>query len=508
VNVDQVLQGVIEQFSHRVTCLRELVQNALDADTNRIDVWFDERDGYKRIAVEDYGCGMTLEDVDEYLLNVFKSSKEDDLESIGRFGIGFVSVFALKPAYVAVETSKNGEHTRIVIDSAMGIQYFEGDPRAGTCVSLYLKMSDSEFSEVTREGIGFLDQSCRYVEAELAVNVEGEERILSRPLEINAPMSVRHDEAGTEIRVGYGTGEPTFRLMNRRLVLEHADRALLPGVTVLASSRDIEHNLARNAIIQDGNFQRFMATLTRLVEKELFPQLLERVTRRKAGVSTLRILGEVLSFFDDPDEAPAPYNALLKLDCIPILDEGVRRDMDLRRVLEWAWDGELALCREETPLIELISHTMPVALSTAKWPIADTLELIGPPTLPDIASSFASCQAVSASVAAQFSALCEAATRMLGRRVEAADIDMPESGVALAVDVPALDTVWFVNEAPDGDDILALNVAHPLAKKLAAQAKHTPDIAAQLLLRALETTETLEGGTADVAFDGLLAVGG
>ena len=149
MNTDAVLQGVIQQFSQRAACLRELVQNAIDADTDRVDVWFDREDALYRVAVEDYGCGMTREHIDSFLLNVFKSSKEDDLESIGKFGIGFVSVFAMEPAYVVVETSRDGEHTRIVIDQALSIQYFEGEPRVGTAVSLYLRLDlgDSGFDD-------------------------------------------------------------------------------------------------------------------------------------------------------------------------------------------------------------------------------------------------------------------------------------------------------------------------------------------------------------------------
>jgi hypothetical protein len=62
---------------------------------------------------EDDGSGMDEDIIDNFLLVLFKSSKENDLTKIGKFGVGFLSVFAPKPFLVRVYTSKNMESWRL-----------------------------------------------------------------------------------------------------------------------------------------------------------------------------------------------------------------------------------------------------------------------------------------------------------------------------------------------------------------------------------------------------------
>src|SRR5690554_8036960 len=52
--------------------------------------------------------------IDTYLTQLFSSSKEDDLTKIGKFGIGFVSVFALNPRAVLVQTGRGGEYWEVL----------------------------------------------------------------------------------------------------------------------------------------------------------------------------------------------------------------------------------------------------------------------------------------------------------------------------------------------------------------------------------------------------------
>jgi hypothetical protein len=66
------------------------------------------------IEVADAGEGMTREIIDNRLTRLFSSAKEGDYTKIGRFGIGFVSVFALDPEIVCVDTGRAGEHWRVV----------------------------------------------------------------------------------------------------------------------------------------------------------------------------------------------------------------------------------------------------------------------------------------------------------------------------------------------------------------------------------------------------------
>jgi len=102
------VSNLVTQFSSKTDCFRELVQNSIDAGSTRVDVWmeYEPGDGHLgtiEIHVDDFGEGMDEAIIDGQLTQLFSSSKENDLTKIGKFGIGFVSVFALEPAGVLVE---------------------------------------------------------------------------------------------------------------------------------------------------------------------------------------------------------------------------------------------------------------------------------------------------------------------------------------------------------------------------------------------------------------------
>jgi hypothetical protein len=499
VDAEQLLAGVISQFSRRAACLRELVQNAIDADTDRIDVWFDKRDGYYRIAVEDYGCGMTLEQIDTYLLNVFRSSKEGDLEYIGRFGIGFVSVFAMEPEFVTVETSRDDEHTRIVIGKDLSIQYFTGEPRIGTRVGLHLKLpSDTAFNTLIAEGIAYLKHSCRFIDVELAVMRsehadDHAETLLNEPFELALPMTASYLQDGTEIHVGYGAA-PHYTLMNRRLVLEVGDRALVPGAVVLASSRDIEHNLARNAVIQDDHFSRFMTRLKGLAEKDLFPQLLTRAQKRLGGLATIRAIAAVLG--EEPSELEKPYRALVDLPIFPMFvgSSGELKYRTLKDVLA----RKPIVSTRNSAFAHRVGQFQPVLLSASDWPVALILEqLVDEPlsTLDTYGGCVEAQGAVAESIVDLSLPLPERVERYIGAHLYGTAKDQ------LAVCVSERSSVW---EGESVGPIVALNVRHPLTKRVLELGVRKPELMAQVLLSALEAECVVGRGAVDRAIDAWL----
>jgi len=120
--VSHLLDLIIHSlYSHREIFLRELISNASDAldklkyltltDDNfksmkfdpRIDITFDENEG-SHITVKDNGIGMNSKDLDEQLGTIARSGTENflnqltgdekkDANLIGRFGVGFYSIF-------------------------------------------------------------------------------------------------------------------------------------------------------------------------------------------------------------------------------------------------------------------------------------------------------------------------------------------------------------------------------------------------------------------------------
>src|SRR4029079_18431204 len=95
---DAVTQ-MVRQFADALAFYRELVQNSIDAGATAIDVRVVmETDGDAgptlRVVVSDDGCGMDRAAIESCLLVLFRSSKDGDATKIGKFGVGFFSVFA------------------------------------------------------------------------------------------------------------------------------------------------------------------------------------------------------------------------------------------------------------------------------------------------------------------------------------------------------------------------------------------------------------------------------
>ena len=99
---------MVRQFADRYAFLRELVQNAIDAGASRIEVRIAREDGgLVTTSVDDDGCGMGRAEIEGPLLTLFASSKETDASKIGKYGVGFVSVFAIGPERVEVRTRRD-----------------------------------------------------------------------------------------------------------------------------------------------------------------------------------------------------------------------------------------------------------------------------------------------------------------------------------------------------------------------------------------------------------------
>src|SRR5688572_27715901 len=118
---EQALANLVDQFARPLDFLRELAQNSIDAGSPRIDVsvaWDPPRpgesEGVLRISVDDYGEGMDGAIIDNQLTRLFASSKEHDLTKIGKFGIGFTSIFAIRPEAVLLRTGRQGEYWELL----------------------------------------------------------------------------------------------------------------------------------------------------------------------------------------------------------------------------------------------------------------------------------------------------------------------------------------------------------------------------------------------------------
>ena len=107
--VHDAVGQMVQQFADPYAFLRELVQNSIDAGATAVTVRLDAGDARGAdytvaLSVRDDGCGMDQDMITRCLLVLFRSSKDNDPTKIGKFGVGFFSVFAMRPQVVIVET--------------------------------------------------------------------------------------------------------------------------------------------------------------------------------------------------------------------------------------------------------------------------------------------------------------------------------------------------------------------------------------------------------------------
>lgn len=277
IEAGDTLDNLVQQFSDQFAFLRELVQNSIDAGSTRVDIEFEYTPGKESdkgvfvLNINDTGEGMTREVIDTKLTRLFSSSKEDDFTKIGKFGIGFVSIFALKPKAVFVDTGKDGEYWRI---------YFKEDrtfdrlilprPVEGTQIKWIKELTPKQNLDYRDESLRTLKKWCKHAEAEIYVDGE----LLNEQFDLNHPLAVSHEVQGTYVSAAPTKDDrPFFGFYNRGLTLAEGQESVVPGVMFKIRSRYLEHTLTRDNVIKDKNYDKAMAILREAVDKKLRPAL-------------------------------------------------------------------------------------------------------------------------------------------------------------------------------------------------------------------------------------------
>lgn len=320
---NNALQVLIQQFSNRFDFVRELVQNSLDAGTAEVDVWtafhFAETEeneaGVCEIHVDDNGCGMDEQIIDKSLTRLFSSTKEDDLTSIGKFGIGFVSVFAPNPDGVLLRTAKGGERWEVFFDKDRNVEKTRLDfPVEGTQITIFKSMSRTDYIDTVREVHRMLKYWCRFAEGQIwfrdtAQMVELEDgdsspspaeskrrrrahgRIsINEPLRVDGEFGIRIKRGEAEIAMAF-CESPEYGFYNRGLTLKETDRKEILGwaapffsnVSFRIKSPHLEHTLTRDTIILDDNYQKALLTLVDAARVDLVENLLQALENAAAA---------------------------------------------------------------------------------------------------------------------------------------------------------------------------------------------------------------------------------
>ncbi len=268
--IEDVFENLVGQFSDPFTFLRELIQNAMDAGSETVDVTvaYMPDFGGVEVIVADSGEGMDLDIINDRLTQLFSSTKEDDYTKIGKFGIGFVSVFALNPELVLVDTGRGGEFWRVAFNGTTSFRLLTLEqPVEGTQVKVYKKLPQQDLEQFTRRAYDTIRFWCRYSETEVTFNGE----LINEPLQVAGSCQVKVEKPGTILVCGL-SGKPVseFGYYNQGLTLMEGDQEQLVGITYKIKSRYLEHTLTRDNVIQDDNYFKVMELLKHI---RMFPEL-------------------------------------------------------------------------------------------------------------------------------------------------------------------------------------------------------------------------------------------
>lgn len=119
--------------------LRELLQNARDADANKVVIDVSTADNQEMISVTDDGRGMAMDHARRFLLTLYASSKRRTTDVAGRFGVGFWSILRFRPTEITIRSRVKDEPEgwQIIFDSALNVVDHRSCPMArGTSVVL------------------------------------------------------------------------------------------------------------------------------------------------------------------------------------------------------------------------------------------------------------------------------------------------------------------------------------------------------------------------------------
>ncbi len=274
VSVDSaaVLDDLVRQFSDPMAFFRELIQNAIDAGSGEVEIRLDFQAGEAESGmlvarVDDFGEGMTREIIETKLTRLFSSAKDNDYTKIGRFGIGFVSVFAIAPDAVCLDTGRTGEAWRVLFHPDRTYDLIALDhPVEGTQIQIFKRMSEAEFARFQARTREVVSRWCKHVSA--PIWVDGAQ--INEAFTLDAPCVARFEQEGTRIVAGLvEASEVMAGYYNRGLTLKEEASSPWPHVAIKIDSRYLEHTLTRDQVLQDRHYHKAMRLMREVVEAQL-----------------------------------------------------------------------------------------------------------------------------------------------------------------------------------------------------------------------------------------------
>lgn len=412
---------IVSMFADPLDFLRELLQNSIDAGSKEIEVscTFEEEDSNLRcglgtaiIRMTDFGEGMDYAIITTRLTQLFSSEKLCDRTKIGKFGVGFISVFAWAPDAVCVDTGRYGESFRVLFRPDRTFTCINlSEAVEGTTVRLFKVMTYAEFESFEPQFRKALLKFGQHLEASLFYKNEE----LSTPIDLNTPIKVMVRDQGAVIVVGYTpNGEAdTAGFYNRGLLL-HSRPSGLPGISYKINSPRLLCTLGRDAVVQDGHYHELLQLVKELASSALIEVLskqLDQGLRRERPQQELACLQHHLGELLRREEILPEACAHRLVACSP------HGDLFTLSVCEVAARaGRLFCVRQPSPLSAAASAHGDVVLAEWQAPLLKALCRGEPPRLESVLvlPLPLPLQEMSQALRSQAAALCAATLALLG----------------------------------------------------------------------------------------------
>lgn len=398
---------MVRQFADRYAFLRELVQNGIDAGATRIDVRFERRDdGAVVTSVEDDGCGMSRATIEGPLITLFSSSKENDKTKIGKYGIGFVSVFALEPEVVEVTTWRDGAAwlIRFYTDHSYELSSAPARDGHGTVVVLLGTMDLTAFQAHVELGKIALRRWCRHARVPVAISVvdsgdpaAGNASTVNVPFGLGALVAIDVREGNDHFVLGVGPVDDVDAkpkrfcgYYNRGLTLfEHVhDDDALGDVRFKVDSPQLSHTISRDNVRRDAELDRIHERIRALAQTELATELVARcaaIAEEVAAGSEPRAR-DLAALFSA--SIGLPFRDVHKKLALPLVEPiGGRRTMTLEDVMDRS-NHRVVIEEAPSPVTAALARSgTPVVRGSA--PLAVALRVITDEDVNGAAQAFA-----------------------------------------------------------------------------------------------------------------------
>jgi len=294
-----LVADMVRQFADRWAFVRELVQNGIDAGATALEVGARPEGGAGgRFWVRDDGTGMDRATIEGPLLTLFASAKDGDETMIGKYGVGFVSVFAVEPDEVVVDTWRDDEAWRLRLfpDHRYELSHLERRPPApsGTVVTLIKTFDGDGYDRAATEMVKALRRWCRHAHLPI-VWQEGQRKPqrIDTVVEVASPVTVRTEAEGFVAVVGVapdprGEGpRGSYGFYHRGLTLietSESPHPRLEGLCCKVDSAALKHTISRDNVRHDRAYAHGLRQLVALAGEPLEEALVEALRARSKAV--------------------------------------------------------------------------------------------------------------------------------------------------------------------------------------------------------------------------------